>query len=434
VGGSSAVALLAGALFAGASAVSCGNSARGAPAPNGGAPGAAVVRATDTQAAGKAAAPQSAPPQSAPLQSAPAPGAGPRKAIAGIRGFESLSTLVFEAKPQPPHTLRATYVFPDRVRWWIGVGEDKSLERQMRYRFGADVCAIDPQASKSHPLEGGARDEALAQMEMRRALMLWPAGFEWSAEGGSKTASLGALGALRADVKPGAEARPERIAWLGADKQVVDEFRAIAWREDGPKAWPTKLELWHAGTLVWRETIDAIDVSTRFIDSYFVPSDRRESSGGKAMEVGQVSPMDLPAHRRRRIALKPGATWDEAREKYQSLRTETSAELAARGLALDDKATFEVDAALAPTAVLLRLAPNAKAPGAELEKDWPLWRERPGLVTFVIGLSDAKSSRLQSLRAALPSDAAAGIPYVRFDPAKPGEHVLIVLPLEPRDG
>ena len=424
MGGSFAVVLLACAAVAGASAVSGGNSAVGERTSAEGETSAALASEARVQSANPVA----------PTQTAPSPAAGPRKAIAGIRGFESVSTLVFAANPKSPHTLRATYVFPDRVRWWIGVGLDKTLERQMRYRFGTDVNAIDPQASKSHTLEGAARDEALAQMEMRRALMLWPAGFEWKSETGSRIASLGALGTLRAAVKAGTDARPERIAWLDAENRVVDEFRDIAWREDGQKAWPTKLELWHAETLVWIETVDTVDVGTRFIDAYFVPSDRREASGGKALEVGNVSPMDLPAHRRRRVALTPGTTWDEARAKYASLRAEASAELAAKGLTLDDKATFEVDAALAPTAVLLRLAPSAPTLRAELEKDWPLWRERPGLVTFVIGLSDVKPSRLQSLRDALPSDAAAGTPYVRFDLAKPGEHVLIVLPLEARDG
>lgn len=367
----------------------------------------------------------------ATAQTAPTSAPGPRKAIAGIRGFESVSTLVFAARPNSPHTLRATYVFPDRVRWWIGVGEDKTLERQMRYRFGTEFRAIDPKAAKSHVLEGDARGETMAQMEMRRALMLWPAGFEWKSEKDASSVSLGALGRL---VTVNDNARPTKLTWFDAQDRIVDEFRAIEWRVEAKKSWPTKFELWHEGNLVWRETIEAVDVDTRFIDSYFVPADRREGAGGQALEIGRVTSMDLPEHRRRRVPLELGTTWDGAREKYATLCAELRPTLAAQGIALDDKATFEVNAELAPTAVLLRLAASSKALGSEFDKDWPVWHERPGLVTFVIGLADAKASRLKALRDALPADASGGVPYMRFDPAKPGEHVLIVLPLEARDG
>jgi hypothetical protein len=111
----------------------------------------------------------------------------------------------------------------------------------------------------------------------------------------------------------------------------------------------------------------------------------------------------------------------------------TGKELAEHKLTLDDKATFEIDAELHASAILLRLGPVPSDVGPELLKDWPLVPERPSLTTFVIGLDKARPAHLESLRRALPAEARAGVAYVRFDPRKPDAHVLIVLPLVARD-
>src|SRR5262249_1705511 len=87
----------------------------------------------------------------------------PRKAIAGFEGFESVSTLVYAKRPEDPHKLRATYVFPDRARWWIGTGDEKSLARQMRYRLGTALYALESDAVKSRELVAQERDALLAQ-------------------------------------------------------------------------------------------------------------------------------------------------------------------------------------------------------------------------------------------------------------------------------
>lgn len=358
----------------------------------------------------------------------------PRKSVAGLRGVESISTVVYTALPEHPHQLRATYVFPDRARIWISVGEGQSVARQMRTRLGATVCAIEPSSDRSRELQGTERDVALAQIEMRRALLLWPDGFAWKSCAEGASAELGdGRGSLRADVGPQSKTRPAWIEWLDKDGTRVDAFRSIHWSAHDNREWPQSLELWHGGAKVWSETISAIDTLTRFIDSFFLPPDRREAQTTSAVEASTVRSMDLPRHLGRRIALVKGIGWDDACAEWKRLRAEAEKALGERKLSLEPMMSFEIDAAFKPTAVLLRLAlrPGESEPGADL--GWPVTGERPGLYTFVIGLAQGRPTHLGSLTRALPSDAKAGVPYVRFDPDKPDGHVMILLPLEARE-
>lgn len=367
---------------------------------------------------------------------------GPRVAIAGLRALECASTVAYAGAPNVPHRLLAVYAFPDRARWWLGIGDEGAPQRQMRLRFGGALNAIDPGSATSRRLFGDMRSEALIQLEMRRALLLWPHGFEWQREGTQATTRLGSLGTLSVRFEDAHALNPSALTFTGIDGREGDSFRALVWRETEEKgqpgtkvkAWPAKLELWHEQLLVWRETVDTIDTQSRFVDSFFVPPDQREASVGKAMEVGAVRALDLPEFRSRRFPLEANATWDAARAQWKRLTEEQGALLKSAQVALDDKATFEVSESLAPTAVLLRLVPSRVAPAAEIAAVWPLTIERPGLSTFVIGLAALKPDLLPSVRGSVPQDARAGAPYVRFDPARPDQHVLLVVPLLPRDG
>ncbi len=159
----------------------------------------------------------------------------------------------------------------------------------------------------------------------------------------------------------------------------------------------------------------------------------RENAGAQP-KPGEVRPTDVPEHRAQRVALPEKTTWEAARAEHRRLAAERAAALRTHGLKLDERgATFEVSDALEPTAVLLRLAPCAEPLAAALAKDWPRTPERPAMYTFVTGLGALAPARLADLRKAAPPDAAGGTPYVRFDPARPDESVLLFLPLATKD-
>lgn len=357
---------------------------------------------------------------------------GPRQSIAGMKSIECSSTVVYAKLPGAPHRLQADYAFPDRARWWLGVGTELSTRRRMLFRFGTACYALDPDTQFSRRLEGPEQQLTCIQLEMRRALLLWPAGFAWQRDGKQASAAIPPLGTLGVVFADAQAKTPISLSFTDSNGNPGDEYRAIAWRTEKDKAWPTRFELWHDKVLVWSETVDAIDTGTRFIDSFFVPPDTREKTAARPLEVGAVRPADLPENRSQRVALQPRTSWDAARAEQARLVTSRKADLESHGLKLEGPATFEVSEDLQPTAVVLRLAPCREPLDPALAKDWPLTRERPGISTFVMGLPALTPPHLADLRAAVPRDAQCGQPYVRFDPAHPDQHVMLLLPLAPR--
>jgi hypothetical protein len=376
------------------------------------------------------AAPQSPPTAS----STPAKGEpGPRQPVAGLRSVECGSTIVYASRPDDPHRLQATYAFPDRARWWRSAGTETSARREMLFRFGSTFWSVPEGGGVSVRLAGDALTLANIQLEMRRAVFLWPQGFEWKRDGKQSVVPLAGLGTLTATFADAAAKNPTAFAFTGADGKPGDEYRAVAWRMEKDKPWPTRLELWHDKALVWTETVDSIDTSTRFIDAYFVPPDTRDNSASKPMAVGEVRPTDVPENRSQRVALPKKTTWEAARAEHKRLAAEREPDLKAQGLHLDDRETFEVSDALEPTAVILRLAPCKEPLDPALAKDWPRTPERPALYTFVASLSALAPARLADLRKAAPPDSTCGTPYVRFDPAHLDKGVLVMLPLSSKD-
>lgn len=352
----------------------------------------------------------------------------PRVAVGGFPAIECSSTVMYARAPGVPHRLDATYAFPDRARWWLGLGDESSPERLMRLRYGDAVYAIDPGKAVSRELLAEERSEALVQLEMRKALLLWPLGFEWHREDDVSRARLPRLGTLSATFQSHADQRPTAIRFTSEAGAPLDEFRAITWRVEGGKAWPTGLELWHGDERVWTESIRSVDTKTRFIDSYFVPPDVRDLGASRPAAGVQVRGIDLPECRVERVP-KEGLTLSGAVAEWKQLVAERSRELAEHGLALEDKLTLEIGRDARPTALLLRLAPTKAVLPDSIARRFQLVRERPGLTTIVIGLAGVDAPHVEALTAAVPRDAQAQTPYLRLDPRKPDEHVLIVLPL-----
>jgi len=354
-----------------------------------------------------------------------------RVAVGGLSSIDCASIVVYASAPDVPHRLNATYAFPDRARWWLGIGAENSPERVMRLRFGDALFAVEKSGAASRELLAEERAEAVVQLEMRRALFMWPLGFEWKRDGDVAHASIARIGKLSARFVDKIAATPIALEFTAENGTAGDAFRAITWREDKGKAWPVALELWHDAARVWSETVRAVDAHTRFIDSFFLPPDKRDGSASKPLAVGAVRGTDLPECRMQRIALKEGATLAQAFEEWQRTFAARSPEITARGLALEEKVTLEIDRDAAPRALLLRLAPTRVAVPEDIAKSFVVVPERPALTTFVMGLTSVSKEPLDALAAAVPSDATTGTAYVRFDPKKPTEHVLVVLPLVP---
>lgn len=354
-----------------------------------------------------------------------------RVAVGGMASIDCASIVVYASAPDTPHRLNATYAFPDRARWWLGLGDGQSPERVMRLRFGDAIFAVENQASASRELLAGERTEAVVQLEMRRALLSWPHGFDWKREANVAHASIAGVGKLTARFTDAVAATPIALEFTADDGKPGDSFRAIQWRDDKGKAWPVSLELWHDDARVWSETVRTVDTQSRFIDSFFLPPDKRDGSSSRPLEVGNVRSTDLPECRVQRIPLKDGTTLAVAFEEWQRTFAARTQELASRGLTLEEKVTLEVDSDAAPRALLMRLAPTRAAVPEDVAKSFAVVLERPALTTFVMGLKSVSKGPLESLTRAVPSDATPGVPYLRFDPKKPTEHVLLVLPLVP---
>lgn len=352
-----------------------------------------------------------------------------RISIGGIRSIDCASVVVYSAAPDVPHRLNATYAFPQRTRWWLGLGDEASPERQMRFCYGDALYAVDRQGGTSRELLAEEHAEAHVQLEMRRALLLWPLGFEWKRTGVESSSSLPNTGRLVAHFADETAQNPDSLSFFALDGRPGDEFRALTWRTDQGKAWPTNLELWHEHELVWTETVRSIDTRTRFIDSFFLPPDRRDIGSSKPLEVGALRSTDLTECRVQRLALEPNLTLTAALEAWARITREQGALLAPRGFALDDKVTIEISRTAQPAAILLRLAPTTRGLPEDLAKAFEIVRERPALTTFVIGVQNVAEAEVKKLYGGVPADATGGTPYVRLDPKKPDQHVLIVLPL-----
>jgi hypothetical protein len=346
--------------------------------------------------------------------------------IAGIPGFHSLSTVVFPSAPERPHVLDATYVFPERVRLWLGVEAGAATSRQLQYRFGASVFEVPDRSAESRELEGAARDSLLRSMELRRAWMMWPDGFRWTSEGSQRTADLGALGKLRARVASGNDTRPTELASLDPAGAVDVELKDVRWREENARFWPASAEIWHAGALAWREKIDSIDTHGVFVDAYFVPADRRADAAPPKSSPDAIQVRELPEYCAKRVEFAAGITWDLARTEEARIRREIAAELKPRGLELEGRVTIDVTAEGVPRACLVRLA----SVPAELPPGFIKTPAREGLAQLVTSFSEVTPARLASVRASAPAGRPTEAAYVRFPVSdEPPTQVLIVVPL-----
>lgn len=352
------------------------------------------------------------------------PEPGPRAALAGLAGFECVSRLDFGGQQ---NRLTAVYVFPDRVRWHFeNYGARQRSEHQYFYRAGERVNELVSGRS-SRALDGAERDAVLLQMELRRAVMLWPDGFAWKEDAdGTRSAvpsadsccSENPLGTLVATIEDG---RLQRIEARDRESRVLEALEIREWQERAGRRWPRTLALQSGGANIV-ETIESIETRVHYLELSFLPPDLRPLM--PPLEPGAaVLSRDLVAMTYAVRELPPGLDWEGA----LACAREWIAEADAQGRSVDPVPTFEVTPEGRPRTCLVRL----KAPILPPPQGYETHAERAGLFLTVRELGLVDVAALERITQATPPDALPGVPYVRVHPRpNPVELVLPIVPAE----
>ncbi|MBK7645239.1 MAG: hypothetical protein IPJ19_19705 [Planctomycetes bacterium] len=323
-----------------------------------------------------------------------------------LEGLEMESALVYDADPLTPHVLRASFAGKEHARWWIGAGPSGGEQRILRLRSEARVFALEVGSAKSVELEAAERDLALAQLELRRALIDYE-GFEWKPVDGGSSAALGTLGRLHARFEKAGDARPSEIRFLDPKGVLQDSCRGIRWEADSARPKPLALEFWHDDARVWKEQVKRVQAMTYTRDA-FLPRDRLEgptpSSGWRVL----ASPS--PEYAARRFELPRDADWGSARKELDRLRAEWGPRLEPAGLELENRGTLELDEELRPRFVVLRLSSVPKV----LPEGFERVSGRSAVGTPLEGFEKVEAGALRALREQVPARAKRGAPYVRW--------------------
>jgi len=344
----------------------------------------------------------------------------PKPAAQLLEGVEMESALVYEADPKTQHLLRASFAGKDHARLWIGVGAEGMQVRLLRLRSGEHVFALRLESAESVELEGEQRDEALAQLELRRALLQFES-FAWQGEDLARTVALGPLGSLRARFETRQSTRPCELEFLDPKGHVQDACRAIRWDASGSSPTPSALELWHEAARVWVETVRRVQPMTSTRDAFW-PRDRLE--GETPPGTWNVIQTPSPEYAARRFPLPANATWASARKEIERLRSEWTPRLASLGLELEKRGTLELDEQLHPRFVVLRLASVVE----KLPTGFERVAGRSAVGTPLEGLEQVEAGALRALREKVPAGVKTGPPYVRWalDPGGPKQVLLLL--------
>jgi hypothetical protein len=341
------------------------------------------------------------------------------------------SKVRFAISPEVLHDLHVTFAFPGRVRSMLSAHVDGSLVREIQYCYGDAVYRIPTGTGKSQACEGSMRSEILRTLEMRRALLLFPDGLPWTGIELVRTVGLQPHGTLRARMSEGEDAQPVELDLLDADGVAIASFRNITWSTTTPRGWPASLEFWSGGQRIWSETVQSVSTNARFVESFFLPPDRR--AGTTAQPVGgTIRTLEIPPICFARTALPKGTDWNQAQRTWVQLREAAAEHLRHQSLEVEQLATIEVTDSGDPLSIVLRLTTTPE----ELPEGFTCAVARKGLATAVDALSEVGRTTLLDLRRGLPKGSSAATPYVRFDPKTPGDkespgRIVLVVPFQP---
>ncbi len=218
----------------------------------------------------------------AALNTAPA-----RTKIGRVRGVRIASTVRFHTAPDDAYSMKVSFGFPERARIILSSSGGASE----RYLLGSTLMGRDyaertaPETSESFVLEGPGRTETAIDIELRRALFMWPDAPAFTGKGTTFSAQLGELGVILATVDE-ETGLPTRMRTFGADGRAGVEFHSIRFAEvpEGgeasnagvqvPRPWPRSFVFAAGGRDLWAETVESAQYNWLFTDAWFLPSDR----------------------------------------------------------------------------------------------------------------------------------------------------------------
>lgn len=351
---------------------------------------------------------------------------GPRAPVAGIAGFDSLSKVRLASSPAIVRDLKVTCSFPERMRWMLSAQVEGLLVRELQYQYGAAAYRIPTGTGQSEACEGDARTGVLRQLQLRLALMLYPDGFEWKGDGSERTTELGTLGSLRARTSADTGGQPSAIDLIDAAGRVIEGYRDVTWRKTADRNWPATLEYWRGQERIWTETVETVDTSALFVDSFFLPPDLREGSTTRPVGSG-IRTLEIPDTCVLRAPIAAETTWESALRALEELRTTHRKRTEGTESQLEEIATFEVSGDGKPVSVILRLLTIPDKPPDGFVKE----PGRRGLAVAVEGLERVDGNRIADLRRELPKGSISGRPYVRLDrKGEANRRVVLVLPFD----
>jgi hypothetical protein len=355
-----------------------------------------------------------------------APGA--RRALAGLSGFRSESTLTFHGRSElPKYSLETTYVFPERVRWRLTplLEEKEPAGRSLRYQFGLGVWELPAAQSRSVAHVGEEARRFRLQNELRRIAMTWPAGLEWEhGEDARLRCELAELGSVEAVVAE-PDGRPTLLlSFLPESDEAFEGLEDIVWRQSAQdeRWWPRSWTLTSAGQPIWMETIDQVHTGHRYLETFFLPADQRLASA----DLARPSSIHLSERVSRSFPLPPDLAWPEA------LRRGDAAVMAARrelGSAhrVNPRPAFLLDAQGLPTAFELQLIGAVESP----PEGWSRSAACSAWSLVLTDLDSLSSSLLEALGGQLESGQRPGKPFVRvqYEQRRVGL-VQLILPIQ----
>lgn len=320
------------------------------------------------------------------------------------------STVVFHSQPDSRQLLEATYQGAEQAHWWFGASHEPGAGRRLRYRSGDEFYTIEPGSGTSAEAVGEDRESILLQLELRRALMLWPDGFDWKPTARGRSVEIpGDSGRLFVELE---DERPVRFYSRKREGPEFESFGELTWQEFRGRQFPNTMVLSVGGQPVWSETLTKIIPDCSYVSFFFVPADRRPSVGEANGQAGNLRHLDLPERLTKRTPLKPGIGWSEAGSRGASALAEAITLLPG----LEPRLTFavELNQEAQPVALLLLLDASQ-----EIHVEGPLanWSRRaggPALSVLLSSFGELTAGKVRALHRVLPEGSQGGMLYLRI--------------------
>jgi hypothetical protein len=346
----------------------------------------------------------------------------PQRPVEGLAGFSSRSTLAWGEDGKQAHQLHCVFVFPERVR----INRiDADGQWTSEYRFGGSLFRRVPAEQGSTVPPPEERSAILLQFALRQAAMLWPQTFAWQPLGEKLRAVVGPEGSLEASIGP--DGRPLELRALDAGGRTAFALDSFTWREHSRRTWPATMVWWQGGRRLGLETVESASTSIGYVDSYFLPQDRRAPNSTAATHEEVVS-IRVGPFAERREALKPSPTWAQICSSLQDRVRLEEQLLREVGYDLGIEVAIEIDGDGQPAATLLRAFGRAQP----LPRGWQVVEAYDALACYAPGF-DALAGSLRGVRAKLSPEIEPGAAHVRWTLGEnPPSKLQLVQPL-PRE-